>query len=478
MPDQQLLREYSEGTSEDAFAELVRRHVDFVYSIALRMVRDAHLAEDVAQGVFLALARSAPRLLNGSVLAGWLHQTTRNLAANAVRSEARRYAREQEAAVMNQLLSVESETPWEHLAPQLDAALGELRALDRDVLLLRFFQRQSAREMARSLGTSEEAAQKRVHRALERLRECFAKREIAAGTGLAAALAANGVQAAPAGLAAGIASTVLAGTAPHLPAAIAINKIIAMTTMQKALVAAALAVATGTGIYEANQARKLKEQVRTLQEQQAPLMGQIQSLREDRDEATNRLASLANEVARLNGNEAELLRLRGEVSRLRPMQKDMAALQKQAAQANANLAEWKPDQVTRAGRTTPLNALQTYLWSAVTTNVNELTQCLVGDKLDPPAAKEFQEFAAGTANHPTKEWFRFKVLSQNMVSPDETQVEIQAQLGANGNAASVGVTRTLTLRQVNGEWKLVVFNVRDADGKVTQLGFGTLPSSL
>src|SRR2546428_14082322 len=114
LTDQQLLRDYPARRSEAAFAELVRRHVDFVYSAALRMVRDAHLAEDVAQGVFVALAQSAPQLAVRPVLSGWLHRTTQNLAANTVRSDVRRCAREQEAAAMNALH--EADAVWEQVA--------------------------------------------------------------------------------------------------------------------------------------------------------------------------------------------------------------------------------------------------------------------------------------------------------------------------------------------------------------------------
>src|SRR6266487_5692494 len=115
LTDQQLLLDYAEHRSEDAFAELVRRHVDFVYSAALRMVRDTHLAEDVTQGVFVALARSAGQLAERPVLSGWLHRTAQNLAANVVRSDVRRRAREQEAAAMNELLATEPDALWEHI---------------------------------------------------------------------------------------------------------------------------------------------------------------------------------------------------------------------------------------------------------------------------------------------------------------------------------------------------------------------------
>jgi RNA polymerase sigma factor (sigma-70 family) len=137
LTDQQLLREYTQRRAEAAFGELVRRHVDLVYSAALRMVRDAHLAEDVTQSVFVALSQSAGQLIERAVLSGWLHRTTQTLAANAVRSDVRRRARDQEAAAMNDLLTTEPGAAWEQIVPHLDGALGELSEPDRDALLLR-----------------------------------------------------------------------------------------------------------------------------------------------------------------------------------------------------------------------------------------------------------------------------------------------------------------------------------------------------
>src|SRR6266487_290548 len=115
--DPQLLRAYAESRSEAAFAELVRRHLDFVYSAALRMVCDPHLAEDVTQAVFVALAKSAGQLLNRAVLTGWLHRTAQNIAAETVRTIERRRSREKEAAAMNELLSAEPDIVWERIAP-------------------------------------------------------------------------------------------------------------------------------------------------------------------------------------------------------------------------------------------------------------------------------------------------------------------------------------------------------------------------
>ncbi|HEV2393850.1 MAG TPA: RNA polymerase sigma factor [Verrucomicrobiae bacterium] len=269
LTDLELLREYAEHPAEAAFGELVRRHVDLVYSAALRMVRDAHLAEDVTQGVFVALSRSAGQLTSHPVLSGWLHRTTQNLAANTVRSEVRRHAREQEAAVMNDLLSTAPGAPWDEVDPQLDAALGELSETDRDALLLRYFEGKSADEIAQTLGTSQEAAQKRVSRAVDHLRELLAKRGVTAGAGgLAVLIAPNAVQAAPAGLALSITtSAAVAGTAVGTLITSTPAKALAMTTLQKTLIATALTVAIGVGTYQARQAALLRAQVKTLQQQ-------------------------------------------------------------------------------------------------------------------------------------------------------------------------------------------------------------------
>ena len=318
--DQQLLRDYAGHRSETAFTELVGRHVDFVYSAALRMVRDKHLAEDVTQEVFLVLARNARKLAARPVLSGWLHRTAQNLAANAVRSDVRRRTREQEATTMNILASAAPEVSWEQIGPGLDAALGELSETDRDALLLRYFERKSAPEMARILGLSDEAAQKRVSRAMERLRISFSKRNVGIGaSGLAVLLSANAVQAAPAGLAGTVSAAVLTIPTIYTSTMITTAKTLAMTTVTKAAITAALAVAVGMGVYEARQAAQLREQNRALREQQAPLGEQIRQLQRERDEAANRLASVLaeNEQMKSGRDTRELLKLRGEAGRMR-----------------------------------------------------------------------------------------------------------------------------------------------------------------
>jgi RNA polymerase sigma factor (sigma-70 family) len=186
------------------------------------MVRDPHLAQDVTQAVFLALARHAAELLDRPVLSGWLHRAAQNLAANTVRSDVRRRARELEAATVNELLSTDPDAPWDQIAPDLDAVLGGLSEPDREVVLLRYFEGKSASQMARILGTSDEAAQKRLNRAVERLRERFAARGLGASArALALVISANAVQAPPADLASTIvaAATSATGAATGMSAA-------------------------------------------------------------------------------------------------------------------------------------------------------------------------------------------------------------------------------------------------------------------
>jgi RNA polymerase sigma factor (sigma-70 family) len=338
--DVQLLRDYAEGGYEAAFRELVTRHTDLVYSAALRQVNSPDLAGDIAQGVFTDLARKARQVAEqmpgGHSLAGWLHRSTRYAALNHWRDTRRRLANERQA--MEQLLiNSESAPDWERIRPMLDEALDSLGDEDREALLLRYFKNQDFRAVGLALGISDDTAQKRVSRAMERLREFFSKRNVAVGaSGLVVLIATNAVQAAPVGLAAAIsAAAVVSGTAVSTSTAIAVTKIIAMTTLQKTLITAALAMVAGAGIYEAHQAWQLREQNQALRQQQAPLADQRQQLRRERDDATDRLAALTDELARVKKNPSEVLKLRGEVGALR-QEKAVANSQSAASKALAD----------------------------------------------------------------------------------------------------------------------------------------------
>ena len=204
MGDWQLLQAYSVGRSEEAFAELVKRHLDWVYSVALRHVGDPHLAEDVAQSVFVLLARKAGGLRPGTLLGGWLFRTTCHVAAHARRAEQRRKSREATACTMSHDATSPDtdEVLWDQLAPHLDQAVAALTEADRSAVLLRFYERMSLREVGERLGVSEEAAKKRVSRAVERMREFLGRRGVRlTAVALSAVLAEKTVQTASAALA-------------------------------------------------------------------------------------------------------------------------------------------------------------------------------------------------------------------------------------------------------------------------------------
>jgi RNA polymerase sigma factor (sigma-70 family) len=208
------LREYVGSGSEEAFGRLVAGHINLVYSAALRVLNgDAHLARDVAQIVFTDLARKAKSLPADVVLSGWLYRHTCFRAANAVRAERRRQAREREAATM-QALNEDSEAAWRQLAPVLEEAMACLGTRERDALVLRFFEQRPLRAVGQALGLSEEAARKRVDRALAALRTHLTRRGVVlSATAVAAAISSNAVSAAPVGLSAALTSASLAGTA-------------------------------------------------------------------------------------------------------------------------------------------------------------------------------------------------------------------------------------------------------------------------
>lgn len=210
--DAQLLAEFTRNESETAFATLVTRYVNLVYSTALRFTRNPHHAEEITQAVFVILARKAGGLGRSTVLSGWLYQAARLTAANFMKSEARRQRREQEAYMQSTLN--DPDATWELITPMLDEAMGGLGEADRNAIVLRFFENRNTAEVAAALKTTEAAVHKRTHRALEKLRKIFTKRGVTLSSALiAGAVSANSVQGAPIGLAAMVSATAAKGAA-------------------------------------------------------------------------------------------------------------------------------------------------------------------------------------------------------------------------------------------------------------------------
>ncbi|HUA37657.1 MAG TPA: sigma-70 family RNA polymerase sigma factor [Candidatus Sulfopaludibacter sp.] len=306
--DWDLLRQFARENSQDAFGEIVRRHLNLVYSAALRQARSPQLAEEIAQSVFADLARNAGKLKPDAILTAWLYAVTRRTAIDVIRKESRRHLREQIATEMNNMNATGSSAgvppAWSEIEPLLDDAMAALEEADRSAVLLRYFENKSLREVGESLSASEDAAQKRVSRAVERLREFFSKRNIIVGAGgLAVLISANAVQSAPVGLSATI-STGVASAATT----------IGITLIYKLLIAGLTAATVGIGFYAVH----LQKQRDLLQQQQAPWAEQIRQLQRERDEATNALAVVEAENLQLQSDqsEVELLRLRDEVTRL------------------------------------------------------------------------------------------------------------------------------------------------------------------
>jgi RNA polymerase sigma factor (sigma-70 family) len=308
-PDNELIRQYAQARSEEAFAELVRRHVNLVYSAALRVVGgDAHLAQDVAQTVFTDLARKA-RLLSGrESLAGWLYTSACFAAGKIVRTETRRRERE-EKFMREPAQDTTSDTEWEKLRPALDSVMHELKETDREAILLRYFENRPFAEVGAQLGIGENGARMRVERAVEKMRARLARRGIATAAALTSVLSAHAVQTAPAHLATTLASfsmanvTAGAGTFGFLKF---------MTATQLKFVVGALifgGAATGLVIQHQSQAR-LQRENEILRKQLTQSQAADQALSLAATQTTATADSPSNQTA-------EVLKLRAEITALR-----------------------------------------------------------------------------------------------------------------------------------------------------------------
>jgi uncharacterized protein (TIGR03435 family) len=246
--DMDLVGEYARRNSEPAFAELVQRHVNLVYSVALRFTGNSADAHDIAQAVFVILAKKAASLPTQTVLTGWLYETTRFTALQWFRTQARRRHREEEARMQSTQENQNDDALWQELRPLLEEGMSRLNEKERTLLALRFYQNKSATETACLLGIGEWAAHKCASRALGKLRKYFSKRGVdSTTTAIAATISANSIQAAPVGMAKAISTVALAKGATSSGSTLTLIKgalkIMAWTKVKTAIISGVVVLA-------------------------------------------------------------------------------------------------------------------------------------------------------------------------------------------------------------------------------------------
>lgn len=289
-----LLRRYFEGQSEEAFTELVRRHVGLVYHAALRQTSDQMLAQDITQSVFADLARKGGSLVDRTTITGWLYTSTHFAAAKAKRTERRRQAREQEAYKMNEL-TYESATvaDWEKLRPVIDETLLALNEDDREAVLLRFFEGRPLAEVGARLAVSEDTARVRVARALDKLHALLMKRGVSStSVALSVALSAQAGVAVPAGLVGSVASGALAGAAT-LGGATFLGWL-STSKLAGAGIGAGACIAIGAALFEARALSDARTRLEAAGRERAGILAQLRDLEGKLD--AERRRSLAAET--------------------------------------------------------------------------------------------------------------------------------------------------------------------------------------
>lgn len=465
----QLLREYIEHGSDQAFAQIVEHHLQMVYATALRRVGgNQELARDIAQIVFADLASKARNLPPNVVLAGWLYRHTTYVASNTLRGEMRRERREREAALMQSIDQEHGHADWSDALPLLDDSLASLGAADRDAIILRYFQGLDLRSVGSALGTSEDAAHKRVGRALERLRILFQKRgvSISAKT-IAAGLVGQGATSAPA--VATVASAALASVIPATSVA-TVTPVVIMTKLKICVACAALTgVVTVPYVLQQQTLSKLRADNAALRSAAA----QTETTSAAPPVATNAQAAPA---------EIELARLRAEVTRLRQETQQLARASARAAlPARISLSQpprpgrpamrdYIPSDTWRdAGLGSPEMALQTIGWAIRNGDIPRYKQTVyISDdarrvfndmlaKMPPQALAEVQAKGLGVEEglllpamaQDRKDTYKaFRIASQEFLSDEELVVQAEIE-----TASGVTHKRPMRFRRIGEEWK-------------------------
>jgi len=453
---QKLLAEYVKNGSETAFHELVTRYINLVYSTALRLVNgDAHQAQDVTQSVFADFAGLAHGLPEEVMLGGWLHRHTCFVAATVMRGERRRKHRERQAVEMN-ALNDHTQANLAQIAPVLDEAINRLGARDRAAILLRFFEQRDWRAVGEALGSNDEAARKRVSRALDKLHTLLKHHGVTfSAAALATALASEAVTAAPAGLAIGISGTALAGLAVGGGTSLTLARMITMTKLKFGVISTVVVVGAAVPLMIQHQSQiKLREENHSLRQE----MDQLARLKAENQRLSNLVARANRSQVFANGWFHELLRLRGEVGGLRNQKSELEKLQEKNRQLLAAQAA-KPQESTKvksfpkeswafAGYATPEATIQTVFWASSKGNVKAMLAGLTSDQQDLENMSE-SEFAAKAIQSTSNET-GFSILNVAILSNDAAIVSVSYR-DLDG-AQSDG--QKFLMKRIGSEWKL------------------------
>ncbi len=425
----------------------------------------------MAQSVFTDLARKARSLArrssDGESLLGWLYRGTRFAALTVLRDDRRRQWRERQAM---QDFAPAAETPpdWDRVRPVLDEVMAHLSAPDRDALLLRFFQNQDFRAVGAALGVSDDAAQKRVTRALEKLRAELVRRGVTTtAAALAGAISANAVQVAPAGLAAALTSASLGGAAAGTGTTLTVLKFMAMTKLKAGLLGAVLVAGVATPLVVQHQSEtKLREENELLRQQ----VGQLTQAYAENTRLSNLVARAKESQALSEDQLSELLRLRWEVGLLRGQTNELARLRRENRQLRSALTAGQNSQavpppseavIPRAawafvGYGTPEAALQSVMWAMNNGDVPTYLASFAPDQQKSIATEFAGKPESEVAAQLSQEAGAVPALrlDRKEVSPDGA-VTFTLRTEQQDNGVQTTVARAvLTFRNVGGEWKI------------------------
>lgn len=314
MTDHELLRRYVDEGSPRAFGDLVQRHLGLVLGAARRQLTVPHLAEDVAQRVFTLLAAKASRLNKNVILSGWLYRVTCRLVAETNRSEYRRQRREFESMAMNPETSPDE--TWCQISHLLDEAMGTLPQRDRDAVVLRYFENRSLREVGTALGASDDAAQKRIGRAMDRLRQFFDRHGHSVSVGaLASAIGAGALETTTPAAAASIAGIALAGGAAKTASVLTL---FTMTHLKSILIGGASFITAAALTVQQLNINRLHREIRQLRSEQAEVAvaPAVPASTHVETHVDPEILRLRGEVAALQKLKPMLVRMRDEITRL------------------------------------------------------------------------------------------------------------------------------------------------------------------